>query len=72
MHKGGAWEIALYEIRMVLYFTVLIFVIGRISENTCAVEVRSIFNFIPNNYPFISIDETGRVLTLPLPARESP
>ena len=55
----------------ILYSTVTILVIGRISENSCIVEVRSVFNFIPNNYPFISIDEVGRVVTLPLPARES-
>ena len=54
----------------ILYSTVMIFVIGRISESSCTIEVRSIFNFISNNYPFISIDDAGRVILLPLPARE--
>ena len=55
----------------ILYSTVMTFVIGRISEGSCTIEVRSLSNFIPNKYPFIRIDDIGRVSHLPLPVRET-
>ncbi len=48
--------------------TVVIIVTGEIYKEHCVIEVQSIFSFIPNNYPFISIDDAGRVVLEPLPA----
>jgi len=54
----------------VLQSSVTVIVIGKIHENRYDLEIESLFNFIPNQFPFIFIDETGRVKPLPLPARE--
>lgn len=43
-------------------------VIGELYENHCDIEVQSIYSFIPNNHPFISIDDAGRVILEPLPS----
>ena len=52
----------------ILFSPVTVLVIGELYENHCDIEVQSIFSFIPNNYPFISIDDAGRVVLEPLPA----
>jgi hypothetical protein len=52
----------------ILFSPVTVLVIGELYENHCDIEVQSIFSFIPNNYPFISIDDAGRVIPEPLPA----
>ncbi|MCK4307336.1 ATP-binding protein [candidate division WOR-3 bacterium] len=43
-------------------------VIGELYKNHCDIKVLSVFHFIPNNFPFISIDDAGRVILEPLPA----
>lgn len=52
----------------ILFGPVTQLVIGELYENHCDVEVQSIYSFIPNNYPFISIDDTGKVVLEPLPS----
>jgi len=45
-------------------------VIGEIHERHCEISVQGMINFIPNNFPFISIDEVGRVTPEPLPVNK--
>lgn len=52
----------------ILFSPVTVLVIGELYDNHCDIEVQSIFSFIPNNYPFISIDDAGRVVFEPLPS----
>lgn len=52
----------------ILFGPVTQLVIGELYENHCDIKVQSIYGFIPNNYPFISIDDAGRVVLEPLPS----
>jgi len=52
----------------ILFSSVTQLVIGELHENHCDIEVKSIYSFIPNNYPFISIDDAGRLVLEPLPS----
>ncbi len=54
----------------ILFSSVIVIVTGEIHEKHCDIKVQSIFNFIPNNFPFISIDGAGRVALEPLPANK--
>lgn len=54
----------------ILFSYVTVIVTGEIHEKHCEIKVQSIFNFIPNNFPFISIESVGRVALEPLPANK--
>jgi hypothetical protein len=45
-------------------------IIGSIHGDQCDININSIIGFIPNNFPFVSIDDVGRVILEPLPANK--
>ena len=45
-------------------------IIGSIHGDQCDINMNSIISFIPNNFPFVSIDDVGRVVPEPLPANK--
>ena len=45
-------------------------IIGSIHGNQCDININPIIGFIPNNFPFVSIDDVGRVVPEPLPVNK--
>lgn len=45
-------------------------VMGEIYGRNCELDVEGIITFIPNNFPFVSIDEIGRIMLEPLSVRK--
>ncbi|MBT9132750.1 MAG: hypothetical protein DDT32_01592 [Syntrophomonadaceae bacterium] len=43
---------------------------GDIFESHCSIDVSPRIAFIPNNFPFVSVDEIGRVVLEPLPVNK--
>jgi len=46
-------------------------VTGGVHGDSCNLDINSIISFVPNNFPFPSIDDAGRIILEPLPVNKT-
>lgn len=47
--------------------SVIYTICGDVSESHCSIDINATMRFIPNNFPFVSLDDIGRVIVAALP-----